>query len=59
MGIQPLVLSGQVIILLLIHFLIDYILLGDAQGTACALLVNLRSATGRLDAGLEAAVTPT
>ena len=57
MGIQPLVLGGQVIILLFVHLLVDDILLGDTQCTAGTLLVDLRSATGRLNAGLQAAVT--
>ena len=40
-GIEALILGRQVIVLLLVHFLVDDILLGDAQSPACALLVNL------------------
>lgn len=59
MSIQALVLGRQVIVFLFVHLLVDDILLGDAQGTAGALLVDLRSAAGRLNACLEAAVAPT
>lgn len=55
-GVESLVLSGQVIVFLFVHFLVDNILLGDAQSAASALLVDLGSATGRFDASLKTAV---
>lgn len=58
MGIEALVLSGKVVILLFIHLLVDDILFGDTKRTACALLVNLRCPPRRLYPGLETAVTP-
>ena len=56
MGIQALVLGGQVIVLLLVHLLVDNILLGDAQCSSRPLLMDLGSTTGRLYAGLQTAV---
>lgn len=50
------ILSGEVIVFFLVHFLVQHIVLGDAQGTAGALLVDLRGTTGGLNAGLETAV---
>ena len=52
MGIETLVLSRQIIILFFVHLLVDDILLSHAQGTAGALLVDLRSSTRRLNPGL-------
>lgn len=59
MGIETLVLSGKVIILLFIHFLVDNILLRDAQSTTSSLLVNFRSSTRRFNARLQTTVTAT
>lgn len=58
-SVQSLVLCRKVVVLLFVHFLVDDILLGDAQGATGALLVDLGSATGRLDACLETAVAST
>ena len=49
-GVQPLVLCWQIIILLFIHLFIDNILLSNTQRATSALLVNLRSSSCRLNA---------
>lgn len=56
-GVEPLVLSGQVVVFLFVHLFVDNILLGDAQSTPRSFLVNLRCSTRRLNPRLKAAVT--
>ncbi|KAG9991652.1 hypothetical protein KCU98_g195, partial [Aureobasidium melanogenum] len=51
------VLHGQVVVLLLVHLFVDNVLLSYAKRSSCASLVNLRSATSRLDSGLETTIT--
>lgn len=55
--VEALVLRGQVIVLLFVHFFIDDILLRYTQCTTSTLLVDLGSSTGRLNASLETAIT--
>ena len=55
-GGQAAVLHGKVVIFFLIHLLIDDILLGNTERATSAALVNLGSATSRLDASLETSV---
>lgn len=57
-SVESLVLSRQVIVLFFVHFFIDDVLLSNAQGTSCSLLVDLRCSTRRLNARLQTAVTP-
>jgi hypothetical protein len=56
---QTTVLHRQIIVFFLVHLLVDYVLFGDPQGASCTALVNLRSASCRLDTGFQAAVTTT
>jgi hypothetical protein len=56
---QATVLHGQVVVFFLVHLLIDDILLGDTQGASCTALVDLRSASCRLDTGFQTAITST
>lgn len=49
----------QIVVLLLVHFLVDDILLGDAERATGATFVNLRGATSRLDAGFQTAIGAT
>ena len=55
--VEPLVLGRQIIVLLFIHFLVDDILLSDAQSATSALLVDFRSSSRRLNACLQTTVT--
>ena len=48
--------QGQVVILLLVHFFVDDVLLGDAEGAAGAALVDFRCSSGRLDSRLETSI---
>lgn len=54
---QTAVLHGQVVIFFLIHLLVDNILFGDPQRTACSSLVDLRSSSSGLDTGFQAPIT--
>lgn len=58
MRLQAPVLCGQVVVLLLVHFLIHHILLGDTQRPTGTLLVDFRGTASRLDTRLEAPVAP-
>ncbi len=58
-GGEAAILHGQVVVLLLVHFLVDDILLSYPERTSCALLMDLRRASGGLEPGLETSVATT
>ena len=51
------VLHGQIVVFLLVHFLVDDVLLGDAQGATGATLMDLGCPTGGFHSGFEASIT--
>lgn len=51
------VLGRQVLVFFFVHFFIDDILFRDAKASASAFLVDFRSASGRLQASFQAAIT--
>lgn len=55
--IQSLILSRQIVVFLLVHFLINDILLGDPKSATSTLLVDLRCSSRRLYAGFKTAIT--